>query len=182
MTEQVDLDALIAEAREHWVSVVGYEGYYEVSDQGRVRSVDRVIEWQGTTKRLEGRILKGTIKQKKGHREVRLSLGGKTRAFTVHKLVLEAFVGPRPEGMEGCHGNGVPDDNRLENLRWDTKSSNNFDRVQHGVHHYAKRTHCAKGHPLSGDNLGKGSRGSRRCRECHREAGRLRRERERAND
>lgn len=51
----------------------------------------------------------------------------------VHHLVLEAFVGPRPVGMECCHGNGIPTDNRLANLRWDTRKANRDDAVRHGT-------------------------------------------------
>ncbi len=52
----------------------------------------------------------------------------------VHHLVLEAFVGQRPEGMEGCHNNGNRADNRLENLRWDTHVGNMKDKILHGTH------------------------------------------------
>ncbi|RUU22663.1 HNH endonuclease [Mesorhizobium sp. M7A.F.Ca.AU.002.06.1.1] len=51
----------------------------------------------------------------------------------VHLLVLEAFVGPRPDGLEGCHNDGNPDNNRLDNLRWDTPESNQADRIAHGT-------------------------------------------------
>lgn len=46
----------------------------------------------------------------------------------VHLYVLETFVGPRPEGMQACHGDGDPANNRLSNLRWDTCSNNNLDK------------------------------------------------------
>ena len=67
----------------------------------------------------------------------------------IHRLVLEAFVGPCPEGMETCHNNGVRTDNRLENLRWDTSSANNDDIVKHGRHWLASRSHCPRGTRLS---------------------------------
>lgn len=54
----------------------------------------------------------------------------------VHHLVLEAFVGPRLPGMEGCHGCRGVSDNSLANLRWDTKSANQADRVLHGTDNY----------------------------------------------
>lgn len=51
----------------------------------------------------------------------------------VHRLILETFVGPCPKGMVACHNNGKRDDNRLENLRWDTISNNHLDKVKHGT-------------------------------------------------
>lgn len=58
---------------------------------------------------------------------------GKRRRALVHRLVLEAFVGPCPRGMEACHENGIRDDNRLSNLRWDTRKNNFADRDRHGT-------------------------------------------------
>lgn len=58
---------------------------------------------------------------------------GKRHSHNVHKLILEAFVGPCPEGCESCHNNGNKFDNRLENLRWDTRSGNQLDRLKHGT-------------------------------------------------
>jgi hypothetical protein len=58
--------------------------------------------------------------------------------YGVHRLVLEAFVGPCPAGMEACHNNGVRTDNRLENLRWDTRSANCRDRIRHGTTNFPR--------------------------------------------
>lgn len=58
-------------------------------------------------------------------------LGGKLTL--VHRLVLEAFVGPCPEGMQACHNDGNPSNNCLHNLRWDTAKSNHADKVSHGT-------------------------------------------------
>ena len=68
--------------------------------------------------------------------------GGKT--FNVHRLVLTAFVGPCPEGMECCHSDGDHRNNRLDNLRWDTHSSNELDKLKHGTHNRGERNHFAK--------------------------------------
>ncbi|MDE2103514.1 MAG: HNH endonuclease [Patescibacteria group bacterium] len=70
----------------------------------------------------------------KGHLVVGLCEGGKKRGFFVHRLVLLAFIGPCPDGMEGCHfPDRNPANNRLENLRWDTKEANEADRIAHGT-------------------------------------------------
>lgn len=68
-----------------------------------------------------------------GYVIVTMQTNGKPRAYKAHRLVLMTFVGPCPEGEEGCHNNGIRDDNRLSNLRWDTRRSNSADRVKHGT-------------------------------------------------
>ena len=155
---------------EEWRPVPGHPGY-EVSSRGRVRSLDRVMEvgsrWGKTVLLpLKGRMLRQATRPS-GHRTLGLT-GGQTR--DVHALVLEAFVGPRPDGMEACHNNGDPADNRLENLRWDTRRENALDRIRHGTHEPSNRTHCPYGHPLQEPNLVKSPKGhqGRRCRACHR--------------
>lgn len=68
-----------------------------------------------------------------GYLQVGLVLNGEQKKVVTHLLVLEAFCGPRPNGMEACHFNGVRDDNRAENLRWDTPSANQRDKYRHGT-------------------------------------------------
>ena len=70
-----------------------------------------------------------------GYRVVNLYEGGKVRSRPIHQLVLEAFVGPRPEGMTHTrHLNGISSDNRVENLAWGTPLRNALDRYDHGTH------------------------------------------------
>lgn len=106
----------------------------------------------------------------------RVSLGNTQRY--VHRLVLEAFVGPCPPGKQCRHLNGDKADNKLTNLAWGTPSENNYDRVRHGTHPHTKRTLCPKGHPLDGVKYNAdGSVKQRRCMTCNREWGRKRRAR-----
>lgn len=112
--------------------MVGFEGLYEVSDQGRVRSLDRVILRNGNPARYKGRVLK-IAPHTHGYRSVVLSDHGAQRSFLVHDLVLTAFVGVRPEKHQGCHNNGLRDDNRLANLRYDTVRGNHADKCAHGT-------------------------------------------------
>lgn len=109
---------------ENWLPVVGYEGIYEVSDLGRVRSVDR-IDARGW--RRKGRVLR----QHFNHDYLKVSLCGKS--WQVHRLVIEAFRGAPGPGEECCHNNGDGRDNRLANLRWGTKQDNMRDRSLHGT-------------------------------------------------
>ena len=145
---------------------MGWEGLYEVSSLGRVRSVDRVDSAGATRK---GRVLRSGD-QLTGHQVVHLSRASQVTTRTVHRLVLEAFVGPRPEGMEACHWDGNPRNNRRDNLRWGTRSSNRQDAVRHGTHFAPGRyvTHCPRGHEYLPWNLcpGEYRRGLRVCRSC----------------
>jgi hypothetical protein len=79
-----------------------------------------------------------------GHLQVVLmSDAKKKKNFFVHVLVLNAFVGPRPKGFDACHGNGDPADNRLENLRWDTRAANIEDSKRHGTFCVGEKNgHC----------------------------------------
>jgi hypothetical protein len=149
---------------ERWLRIPGHEGY-EVSDLGRVRSVDRTImRRDGKPKRCRGQILKPMVPE--GYARVRL--GGQWRS--VHQLVLEAFVGPRPDGMQVCHVDGVSTNNHLENLRWGTVSENQLDRVRHGTHQETAKTCCRRGHPLRAPNLDERylKHGRRICLACRR--------------
>jgi hypothetical protein len=149
--------------QESWAPVPGWEGYYDVSDNGRVRSLDRVDSL--------GRSVYGRIRllnaKRDGHLQVQFARGDEVSTVMVHRLVLEAFTGPCPDGMEGCHDNGSPSDNRLTNLRWDTRSANRHDTVRHGVDHNASRTHCLRGHEFSEENTHVAD-GRRHCRTCQR--------------
>lgn len=158
-------------AIEQWLPVVGYVGWYEVSDHGNVRSLPRLIEGAWGPQRLSGRAMKPTRGNSSGHLRVALSRNGITEHVWVHRLVLGAFVGPCPAGMETCHANGIPFDNRLANLRWDSRSANSKDSVRHRTHNKACKDSCDAGHPftISPD-------GYRRCKVCNREKDRERTE------
>ena len=153
---------------EIWKPIPGFEGSYEVSDHGRVRSLDRLG--------VDGRRIKGKMRKigvnTHGYLRVSLSRDHDKRYYLVHRLVLEAFVGPCPDGMEGCHNDGDPTNANLYNLRWDTRSANMYDKQIHGTDFHRNKTHCPKGHPLSGDNLVPwyAHRGYRKCKICHNES------------
>lgn len=155
---------------ERWASIPGYEGYFEASDLGRVRSIDRVVTWKnGRKMRYRGRMLEPEFSNS-GYLYVRLHAFGTTKGMFVHTLVLLAFVGPRPPGMECCHGPGGKLDNRPENLRWGTHSENNRDKTLHGTDHKRNRKRCPLGHLLIVPNLVPSSakKGYRSCWACSR--------------
>lgn len=138
-----------------WADVPGWEGLYRVSDAGEVYS------------ERSRRVLKPRP-ETDGHTSVVLCLNGHREPWLTHRLILTAFVGPCPDGQEGCHGNGIPDDNRLENLRWGTRSDNTYDKIAHGNHPFANRTHCSAGHEYTKENTYNHPRGIRICRTCQR--------------
>lgn len=120
---------------EDWRPVVGFEGSYEVSNMGRVRSVDRMLPWKRTLRtgtvvdclrRHAGQFLIPQAKEA-GHLWVQLGRGFQVY---VHHLVLESFVGPPPAGMIGLHWDDTPANNRLCNLRWGTRADNFADSVR----------------------------------------------------
>jgi hypothetical protein len=120
--------------QEIWKDIPGYEGLYQVSNHGRVRSLDRVIMCTSAVKgtypsRKKGRMLRPGPSPS-GHLSVVLP---RRNTRTVHDLVLRAFVGSPPDKHECCHNNGNPADNRLENLRWDTRRENIKDKTAHGL-------------------------------------------------
>ena len=151
------------EAAETWKPIPGWEDLYEVSDQGRVRSLDR-IDSRGW--RRKGQILRANPNSC-GYPSVQLFRDAKRRSVKVHTLVLEAFVGSCPPGMEACHWNDTKDDNRLSNLRWGTPSENQLDLVRNGRHKNAEKTHCLNGHPFDEKNTYVNpASGKRACRAC----------------
>jgi hypothetical protein len=114
---------------EQWLPVVGWEGLYEVSDRGRVRSLRRPtkVGVRG------GRLLRQNVRPDYGYRRVDLTHAGRRSTRTVHTLVAEAFV-PNPQGYPLVrHLNGVPGDSRADNLGWGTYAMNVADAQRHGT-------------------------------------------------
>lgn len=167
---------------EAWRAIPGFEGYYEISDQGRVRSLGRYVSTSRggrPTRYMPGRPMKITV-LKSGRRVLSLSKYGDSNRYHLHRLVLLAFVGPPPPGTEACHYDDDKSNNTLANLRWDTHRENMLDRNRNGfVPSLSTMTTCMKGlHPLSGDNLMRlGAAQFRRCRACRNEYQRNQRKR-----
>ncbi len=152
--------------QEQWRPIPSHEGFYEVSDLGRIRSLDRIVQRRNNSPmRVKGKLIL-THQNKSGHHDVHL--GDRARGL-LHRFVLEAFVGRCPDGMEACHINDNPSDNRLVNLRWDTRDANMRDRLINGrQHHNGSKTHCKYGHEFTPENTYSAPRGGRACRTCRR--------------
>lgn len=128
---------------------------------------------KGDIRSHRGRVLRPRRKES-GHLSVQL---GRGKNSPIHHLVLEAFVGPRPEGMEALHYDDDPTNNVLWNLRWGTPSENHFDRVRNGRNWNANKTHCPRGHELATPNLvaSVARIGRRTCLACARAKARIHR-------
>lgn len=119
---------------EAWNDIPGYEGKYQVSNMGRVKSLSREIHSKNQNGEFtwisRERMLRPGKHDKGGHLSVVLNDPRKT--CMVHQLVMLAFVGPPPERMCVLHANGNASDNRLGNLRYDTQSENVYDVYRQG--------------------------------------------------
>lgn len=160
----------MSDATERWLPVVGYEGYYEVSDQGRVRSITRRVRFVDGRSRIAPEcILKPYLRPNGDRFYVTLWRDNAKDNVPIARLVLAAFRGPAPDRADGCHNDGNSLDDRLSNLRWDSRRENVLDAVRHGTHQNTRKTHCPRNHLLAGDNIvTRRDKPGRQCKACNR--------------
>lgn len=115
-------------ATERWLPVPGYEGFYEVSDLGRVRSLPHE-----TASGLRGGRMLKPFRDKDGYLRVGININGAKLQRPIHQLVLLAFVGSMPPGQQTRHGPGGKLDNRLTNLCYGTSAQNKADQDRDGT-------------------------------------------------
>ena len=152
-------------AMEIWKDVPGYEGAYQASNLGNVRSLDRIVtRSDGVSAYTKGKVLKPTYNKKTKYHKV--TFAGKQ--FNLHTVIYMTFYGPIPKGMVVRHGIKGSLDNSIENLSIGTQSDNELDKIRDGTHFQAIKTHCARGHAFIGYNIKINTvTGSRGCRSCH---------------
>lgn len=152
---------------EIWKNIGGFEGY-QVSNFGNVRSCKST---NGVGKLRDSyRSLKLSVDNRKGYYRIGLYKGDKQIKMFVHRLVLETFIGPCPEGMEARHLDGDPQNNYVENLAWGTCVENRYDRIKHG------RNNNGENHPLAiltEENVGEIKRLLKEANLHHREIGKM---------
>ena len=125
---------------EEWKPVVGFEESYKVSNHGRVKSLARIVpvpphpNKKTLLQKVQEKILKPYI-CKNSYHHVTLYKNGRGYNRSIHRLVLQSFVGIPEEGKECCHNDGNGLNNKIDNLRWDTRTNNNLDTVKHGNHY-----------------------------------------------
>lgn len=155
---------------ENWKPLPGYEEFYEVSDEGRIRSTGTTrFRKNGVPYTHRSKILKPSTSEKGYKRVILYKPEASPKTMTLHRAVLLAF---RPGPAEGAiirHLDGDPGNNDLRNLAWGSPAENSADMEAHGRNHYRNRTHCPHGHELVNPNLvrGKLEKGQRSCRTCH---------------
>jgi hypothetical protein len=154
---------------ERWLPVVGWEGLYEVSNYGHVRSLDRYVpDSLGRVRHLLGCVLKPFIAGK-GYLAVSLKFSGKRKTRYIHSLVLGAFVGICPPGQECLHGpNGRTNNHWPENLSYGTRTQNMQDKRRDGTNDRLNRTRCPRNHALVKPNLVPSRLPDRSCLACQR--------------
>lgn len=136
---------------EEWRNIHGFEGLYQVSNFGRVKS----LEFKQTIKNRWGTLTTRVIKEKmlkdwrpahqRKYAHVILYKNGKGKTAGIHTLVAAAFLGPRPVSMVICHNDGNKANNNVDNLRYGTVKENSEDDIKHGVNFFKN----GENHPTS---------------------------------
>lgn len=149
---------------EEWRDIPDFEGQYQVSNRGQVKSLPRtLVNRNGVVSNLKGRILL-PLKDRYGHLSVMLTAKYKR---SIHRIVANAFI-PNPNGYPLVrHIDGNPANNEVSNLAWGTQKQNMADRRLHGTDPYLNRTHCPYGHEYNEENTYHWGN-HRKCRTCMR--------------
>lgn len=152
MYNSIDCNNITGINMEIWANVPLFNGKYQASNIGNIRAKQHTVKKYS---HFYKKIIEQTYKQRQlkptldrsGYYRVHLGVDGKKYSYSVHRMVLMAFVGMPKKGHEGCHNNGVSTDNRIENLRWGTQEENAKDRVRHGTYRRGKD------HPMYGKKM-----------------------------
>ncbi|AWN04057.1 HNH endonuclease [Rhodococcus phage Peregrin] len=154
---------------EFWEDISNYEGLYQVSNLGRIKSLERVVNGRQGPMVVRERIMKPG-RTRGGYLQVMLSKGGIRSPHKIHATVAKEFLGPRPSGFHVCHNDGNVKNNRISNLRYDTPRENRIDQIKHGTDNNANKAFCPRGHTLDAENLVPHilKLGRRQCQACFR--------------
>jgi hypothetical protein len=146
-------------AGERWLALSDFPGY-------EISSLGRVLSWRPWSGHPVPRLLT-PVRTKDGYLTVHLHRDGQSLApIRIHRLVLAAFVGPCPDGMQTRHLDGDRTNNALPNLRYGTAVENAQDQRRHGTRVGLSVTHCPAGHVYTDENTYRDSKGKRYCRTC----------------
>lgn len=132
---------------EIWKDIPGYEGYYQASDSGNIKSLGRNISYLLNGKEVirfqKEKILKPRVRKDK-RLQVDLQKNKNKTSNNIHKLIALAFLGVRPEGKEVAHEDGNCQNNKLRNLRYATSQENEEDKIRHGTKVFGEKVKGAK--------------------------------------
>lgn len=118
---------------EIWKDIIGYKGYYQISNMGRVRGLDRYsLHKEGGNQLIKGKILKRAY-YSNGYTFVGLSKFGKVKQFLLHRLVAKHFIKNINNYPDVNHKFGIKDDNRASQLEWCTQSQNMIHAINTGL-------------------------------------------------
>lgn len=117
---------------EIWKDIKGYEGQYQVSNLGRVKSLDRYVPCNRGVTLLKSQIMKPM--ERKGYLRVSLSKDNKDTAFSIHRLVADAFVDNPDNKPQVNHIDGNKQNNIASNLEWCTNGENQLHAYKTGLH------------------------------------------------
>jgi hypothetical protein len=130
-------------ATEIWKDIKGWEGFYQISSLGRVKSLERYKDSGNGLQKVYEKVLI-PYKANKRYFIIGLSSESKTHAKYIHRLVLLTFIGYPKENQEACHNDGDISNNRVNNLRWDTRINNIKDKSKHGTQLQGESSPLAK--------------------------------------
>lgn len=116
----------------YWRDIPGWEGYYQASTDGRIRSVNRVIEVDGKKRNWKGRILT-LFPDKDGYLRVKLCRNGKYPTHKVHRLVASTFLLSEPNEKQVNHKDGNKQNNDVSNIHWCTPAENRRHAFMIGI-------------------------------------------------
>ena len=125
---------------EIWADIKGFEGYYQISNLGIVRSIDRVVAHKRTgVMRFKGRLLSMCLNRTNGYKRVYLTKDNTSFKFYVHVLVANHFIEKVNGKIFINHKDGIKTNNTVDNLEWVTKSENAIHAVETGLNNPCKR-------------------------------------------
>lgn len=124
---------------EIWKNIPEYEGLYQASNLGRIRNIHRL--------KTLGGILR-PILDTGGHLQIGLYKNSKQKRLLIHRLILKTFISPCPSEMECRHLDGNPVNNKLNNLKWGTRSENQQDSIRHGTFFHPNNSGSNNGHAI----------------------------------